>query len=60
MKEDTRVIKMDKNWFKIALTVLDAIKSRFHDTQEFINSALKKECEKEGMTRWGSFLLLNL
>ena len=60
MKEHTRVIKMDKNWLKIALAVLDAIKSRFPDTQEFIDSALKKECEKEGMTRWGSFLLLNL
>ena len=60
MKEHTRVIKMDKNRLKIALAVLDAIKSRFPETQEFIDTAFKEECEKEGMNRWGNLSLLNL
>ena len=34
-----------KNDFKIALSVLDAVKVRFPETQEFIDSTLK-ECEK--------------
>ena len=38
---------MDKKRLKIALAVLDAVKSRFHETQEFIDSTLKEECEKE-------------
>ena len=29
---------------------MDAIKSRFPETQEFIDSTLKEECEKERMT----------
>ena len=51
MKEHTHVIKMDKNRLKIALAVLDAIKSRFPETQEFLDTALKEECEKEGVNR---------
>ena len=45
-----RVVKMDKKRLKIALAVLDAVKSRFPETQEFIDSTLKEECEKERMT----------
>ena len=45
-----RVVKMDKKRLKIALAVLDAVKSRFLETQEFIDSTLKEECEKERMT----------
>ena len=41
---------MDKRRLKIALVVLDAVKSRFPETQEFIDSTLKEECEKERMT----------
>ena len=41
---------MDKKRLKIALAVLDAIKSRFPETQEFIDSTLKEECEKERIT----------
>ena len=41
---------MDKKRLKIALAVLDAVKSRFPETQEFIDSTLKEECEKERMT----------
>ena len=32
-----RVAKMDKKQLKIAVAVLDAIKSRFPETQEFID-----------------------
>ena len=41
---------MDKKRLKIALAVLDAVNSRFPETQEFIDSTLKEECEKERMT----------
>ena len=41
---------MDKKRLKVALIVLDAVKSRFPDTQEFIENTLRKECEKEKMT----------
>ena len=41
---------MDKKRLKIALAVLEAVKSRFPETQEFIDSTLKEECEKERMT----------
>ena len=41
---------MDKKRVKIVLTVLNAVRSTFPETQEFINSTLKKECEKERMT----------
>ena len=41
---------MDKKRLKFALAVLDAVKSRFLETQEFIDSTLKEESEKKGMT----------
>ena len=41
---------MDKKRLEIALAVLDAVNSRFPETQEFIDSTLKEECEKERMT----------
>ena len=41
---------MDKKRIKIALAVLDAVKSRFPETQEFIENILREECEKEKMT----------
>ena len=41
---------MDKKRLKIALAILDAVKSRFPETQEFIDSTLKEECKKEKMT----------
>ena len=41
---------MDKKRLKIALAVLDTVKSKFPETQEFIDSTLKEECEKERMT----------
>ena len=41
---------MDKKRLKIALAVLDAVRGKFPETQEFIDSTLKEECEKEKMT----------
>ena len=41
---------MDKKRLKIALSALDAVKVTFPETQEFIDSTLKEECEKERMT----------
>ena len=52
---------MDKKRLKVALAVLNAIRSTFPETNEFIDSTLKEECEKERMTADEViFLLLNL
>ena len=40
---------MDKKRLKIALLVLDAVRSTFRETNEFIDTNLKEECEKERM-----------
>ena len=48
--KNTRVVKMDKKRLKIALAVLNAVRSTFPETNEFIDSTLKEECEKEKMT----------
>ena len=45
-----RVVKMDKKRLKVALVVLDPVKSRFHVTKEFIDETFKEECEKEKIT----------
>ena len=45
-----RVVKMNKKRQKIALAVLDAIKSRIPETQELFDITLKEECEIEWMT----------
>ena len=59
--KNTRVGKINKKRLKISLVVLDAVKSKFLQTQEFIDSTLKKEYEKEKMTADEViFLLLNL
>ena len=41
---------MDKKRVKIVSTVLNAVRSTFPETNEFIDSTLKEECEKERMT----------
>ena len=41
---------MDKKRIKIALAVLNAVRNTFLETNEFIDSTLKEECEKERMT----------
>ena len=44
------IFKLDKERLEIALAMLDAVRNRFPETQEFIDSTLKEECEKERMT----------
>ena len=52
---------MEKKRLKIALAVLNAVRNTFCETNEFIDSTLKEECEKERMTADEViFLLLNL
>ena len=52
---------MGKKRLNIALAVLNAVRSTFPKTNEFIDSTLKEECEKERMTADEViFLLLNL
>ena len=41
---------MDKERLKVALVVLDAVKSRFPETEKFVGDTLKDKCEKEKMT----------
>ena len=41
---------MAKKQLKLALAVLNAVRSTFPETNEFIDSTLREECEKEGMT----------
>ena len=41
---------MDKKQLKLASAVLNAVRSTFPETNEFIDSTLKEECEKERMT----------
>ena len=50
IKEHKPVVQMDKKRLKVALVVLDAVKSRFPETQEFIENTLQEECEKEKIT----------
>ena len=38
---------MDRKRLKIALSVLNAVRNRFPEINEFIDSTLKEECEKE-------------
>ena len=52
---------MDKKRLKVGLTTLNVVRSTFPKTNEFIDSTLKEECEKERMTEdVVIFLLLNL
>ena len=41
---------MAKKQLKLALAVLNAVRSTFPETNEFIDSTLREECEKERMT----------
>ena len=44
------IIKMDRKRWNIALSVLDGVRNRFLETNEYIGSTLKEECEKEKIT----------
>ena len=50
IKEHVRNVKMNKKRLKVALVVLDAVKSRFPETEKFIDDILKDKCEKEKVT----------
>ena len=52
-KKHECITKMDKKRLKIAWSVLDALRNRFPETNEFIDSTLKEECEKERITADG-------
>ena len=52
----TCVIMMDEKQLKIVLSVLDAVRSTFPETNESIDSTLKEECEKDNC-RWGNYFL---
>ena len=41
---------MDKKRLEIVFAVSNAVKTIFRETNEFIDSTLKEECEKEKMT----------
>ena len=41
---------MDKKRLKTALSALDAVRNIFPETNEFIDSTLTEECEKESIT----------
>ena len=41
---------MDKKQLKTALDVLNAVRSTFSETNEFIDRSLKEECEREMIT----------
>ena len=47
---------MDKKRLKVALVVLDAVKSKFPETQELIENTLREECERQDYCRRGDFL----
>ena len=52
---------MNKKRLKVALDVLNAVRSTFPEANEFIDRTVKEECEKERMTADEViFLLLNL
>ena len=52
---------MDKKPLNVALAVLNAVRSTFPETNEFIDITLREECEREKMTADEAiFLLLNL
>ena len=40
---------MDKKWLKIVLAALNVV-GTFSETNEFIDSTLKEECEREKIT----------
>ena len=48
--KNARVIKKKKKRLRVALSVLDAVRSRFPETNEFTDSTLKEEFEKEKLT----------
>ena len=38
---------MDKKRLRVALAVLDAVKTKFPETRQFIDNTMEDECQKE-------------
>ena len=38
---------MDKKRLKVALAVLDAVKTKYPETKQFIGNTVEEECQKE-------------
>ena len=38
---------MDKKRLRVALTVLEAVKTKFPETKQFIGDTMEDECQKE-------------
>ena len=38
---------MDKNWLTVVLTVLEAVKTQYLGTKQFIEDLIDEECQKE-------------
>ena len=51
---------MDKKRLKIALAVLNAVRSTFPETNEFVDTTLKKKVKKRWLQTRQFFFLLNL
>ena len=40
-------VKMDKKRLKVALVVLNAVKTKHPETKQFIDNTMEEECQKE-------------
>ena len=38
---------MDKKRLRVALTILDAVKTKYPETKQFIDNTMEEECQKE-------------
>ena len=48
---------MDKRWLRVALKVLNAVKTQFPDTKQFIKDSIDQECLKENISADEVFFL---
>ena len=47
---------MDKKRLRVALKVLDAVKTQFPDTKQYIEDLIDEECLKKNICGWRNFL----
>ena len=40
-------VKMDKKRLKVAVVVLNAVKTKYPETKKFIDNTMEEECQKE-------------
>ena len=55
--KNTHVTKMDKQWLRVALRVLGAVKEQFSDTKQFIEDLIDEECQKKKISAEEVFFL---